>query len=185
MTRFQLHAKKWKGCTACSLCKTRHNVVLARGQIPCDLLLIGEAPGISEDRLGTPFIGPAGKMLDQLIAAATVEYNPVRIAFTNLVCCIPMNEEEDKKVSVPPKEAIKACAPRLQEFVDICKPNGIVCVGQEAHKNIPASLTEGRRYEQIIHPAAILRANMTIQPIQIQNAVATLKDIIEDLTIPF
>lgn len=64
---YSAHVQTWRGCTACSLSVQRSRVVLYRGQVPCDVLFVGEAPGESEDVVGTPFIGPAGKLLDAMI----------------------------------------------------------------------------------------------------------------------
>lgn len=85
---FSDHVDRWKHCTLCPLHKVRRQVVLARGKLPADVLMVGEAPGLSEDVLGAPFTGPAGQLLDRIITATELEN--YRIAFTNLVGCIPM-----------------------------------------------------------------------------------------------
>lgn len=147
--------------------------MLARGQIPCDVLFIGEAPGVSEDLLGQPFIGPAGKLLDQQIAEAleNVPGLELRICFTNLICCIP--KEDGKKVGEPSKDSVEACKGRLREFVHLCKPRLVVLVGDHAKKYIAGQADfsysdddldlpwldgDLLRFECITHPAAILRA---------------------------
>ena len=61
------HVEKWKDCQRCPLGQQRSNICLARGTVPCDVLFIGEAPGVSEDTFGLPFVGPAGQLLDQII----------------------------------------------------------------------------------------------------------------------
>lgn len=66
-TRYQLHVERWSDCTACDLHEERKNVVLARGSLPADVLLVGESPGKGEDSLGSPFVGPAGQLLDEIV----------------------------------------------------------------------------------------------------------------------
>lgn len=84
---FQRHKAKWIDCQRCSLCERRKHVVLVRGKIPAPVLFIGEAPGASEDVLGRPFVGPAGKLLDHIIEKGIDgQYD---YAITNLVGCIP------------------------------------------------------------------------------------------------
>src|SRR5260370_28208053 len=119
MTPFQLHVQRWQDCQACQLHKVRSRTVFCRGQLPCDLLFVGEAPGPSEDSTGLPFDGPAGRLLDNIIAQVWVLLSspPMRVAFTNLVLCIPLEEEGSAKFSEPPDECVEACKPRLSEFI--------------------------------------------------------------------
>lgn len=183
MTPYQKHVAKWKDCTRCSLCEGRSRVVLAKGRIPCDVLFVGEAPGASEDSIGRPFVGPAGHLLDEMIAEALKVLNfpsDYRLAFTNLVACIPLGDDGDK-VKDPPKEAIQACAPRLQEFIALAKPDLIVAVGKLSAKYL---IPQGVAGEQIIHPAAILRADISQRGLLIQRTVVTLGDAFESL-VPF
>jgi uracil-DNA glycosylase len=117
MTPFQEHCTKWAngcGATECSFRGTRR--VFARGKLPCDVLFLGEAPGESENALGIPFIGIAGKQLDKVVSKAVP--SSLRVAFSNMVSCIP-REVSGAKAEQPSDEQIKACAPRLQEFVKI------------------------------------------------------------------
>ena len=99
LSLYKQHVQRWKSCTACKLCETRKKVVMYRGDVPCDILFIGEAPGPSEDVIGQPFIGPAGHLLDRIIDKAIQPYRKVnpnisfRKVFTNLVCFIPKAEE--------------------------------------------------------------------------------------------
>lgn len=190
LTPYQRHKLKWSKCERCPLCETRKNVVLVRGKLPCDVLLMGEAPGNSEDTLGKPFIGPAGKLLDRIIDDAGGNVARVRLAFTNVIACIPY-DEEGKKVSEPPKEAIAECFPRLVDLVKMARPSSLVCVGQ-----VPDKLLQKRADElwdvaedqfpisQITHPAAILRANPAQQGLLYQKCVVTLREVFESL-IPF
>lgn len=173
---YQRHVQKWHDCTACQLCERRKKVVLYRGDLPCDVLFIGEGPGQSEDVLGQPFVGPAGKQLDRIIAAA-LRGVPLRKGFTNLVACIPLNPDGPGVVD-PDKKAILACSMRLREIYKLAKPSLIVCVGDLAAKYIgPVFLgNDNCGITKIVHPARILRTDATQQGIMIQGAVATLRD---------
>jgi DNA polymerase len=190
------HRIKWKGCQACSLCKNRLHIVLARGQIPCDVLFVGEAPGASEDVIGQPFVGPAGRLLDQIVERGINDARPIdpatrlRSAFTNIVCCLPTNESIPGKLPEPPVESIKACAPRLAELVAMCRPRLIVTVGKLSDRWTPIAtqkLDLGElkikppKWASIIHPAAILRMLPAQQGLAVQRAVVTLEDAVADL----
>jgi len=177
------YKERWVGCQECSLCEQRRNVVLLRGKIPCDVLFVGEAPGTSENDLGKPFIGPAGKLLDQIIERAIrladIE-EPPRIAFTNLVGCIPL-DDSNQKTHEPPKSAIEACSPRLRELLVLCQPSQIVCVGKLPGKWIPKLLELETDPVVIIHPAVILRADQSQQGLAIQKTEVQLVDLFEEI----
>lgn len=155
MSAWTDHVEKWKDCQACPLGRQRTRICLARGTTPADVLFIGQAPGASEDAKGQPFVGPAGDLLDQIIARALPP--EVRYALTNLVCCFPA-EAKAQGSEEPEYEEILACRPRLIELVNIVQPRLIVCVGSlagqfvEHYDTIPCV--------DIIHPAYILRKDM-------------------------
>lgn len=190
MTPYQRHVGKWKNCRRCLLCKTRKNVVIARGKLPCDVLFVGEAPGSSEDVIGQPFVGPAGHLLDKVIdqswrqAASIVQdgdedrfYDETRYCLTNLVACIPKDVGEKGE---PPEESIRACSPRLQEFIeDVACPRLVVCVGRLSWEWCPR--VAGVQYVQIVHPAAILRADVSQRGLMIQRSVVTLADALTEI----
>lgn len=185
MTRYQLHVQNWKDCHRCVLDEGRGRVVLARGSVPCDVLFVGEAPGESEDVIGRPFVGPAGRLLDQIIERALPA--GTRFAMTNLVGCIP-RDEDGGKVSEPDDDCVKACAPRLVDLVDMCKPRIVVRVGKVAtywlDPTLKNSVKLGRevQFVDIVHPAAILRANVAQQGLMVQRCVVTLQTAIEELS---
>ena len=182
MTAYQAHVAKWSNCTRCLLCSGRDKVVLARGRVPCDVVLIGESPGGSENILGVPFVGPAGKLLDGIIERA-FEGTGLTYSLTNLVSCIPRDLEEGGKTAEPPTEAIKACAERLWEFMSIAKPRLIVTVGALPTRWIVARVgaLPLPPLVAITHPAAIIRANLAQQGLLIQKSVVTLMNALEDL----
>lgn len=142
--------------------------------------MVGEAPGPSENVIGRPFVGPAGHLLDQIVSRAAGGPS-LKMAFTNLVGCIPLDENSDKFLE-PPPESIAKCAPKLRELVTMADPKLIVWVGKLAGKHGPKSLgrTE-RKSVEIMHPAAILRANVAGQGLMIQKCVVILSDALEGL----
>jgi DNA polymerase len=169
-TRFQLHRDKWRDCDLCQLCNVRTKVVIARGSVPADVLFVGEAPGASEDVVGSPFVGPAGRLLDHIIEAAIEEQHSW--AMTNLVCCIPKDLGGDK--GEPPKESILACRPRLMEFMELCRPRLIICVGQLSKRWTPE--VDDIPKASILHPAAILRMDAGQRPLAIKRCVVAVSD---------
>lgn len=185
MTPFQLHVEKWRGCEACPLCETRKNAVLWRGKIPCQVLFIGEAPGESEDAIGKPFIGPAGKKLDQMIQDSLLG-KELRIGFTNVVACIP-RDSEGKKAGEPDAIAIRGCRPRLKEIILLAKPKLIIFAGQIAQKNARTEVLNLNFGElplaqaDIVHPAFILKSPIAQQGMLIRKTMRTLMDAFEEV----
>lgn len=192
---YQLHVRRWaKGCGA-DICTHASRRVFARGSLPCDVLFIGEAPGPSENILGVPFVGPAGHLLDQIINAsigagyphrACCDKDPITYALTNLVACIPL-DDGGKKWAEPDEDSVVCCGDRLRELVSIAKPRLIVTVGRLAgdylSKGYKHSLQLGWDCARvhIVHPAAILRANIAQRGLEIQRCVVTLSNAMEDL----
>ncbi len=185
MTRYQLHVTNWAKCTACELSLQRRQVVNLRGKLPCSVLFIGEAPGESEDVLGTPFVGPAGKLFDQIIRDG-INHPSIPFALCNLVGCFP---KEGKKTGdhAPPDTSIKACSPRLKELIAMARPELIVCVGSLATKwvrKLSLGLRPDAKIIDLVHPAAILRSSVVQQEMAIRQCVVRIKTAVEDL-IPF
>lgn len=184
-TKYSLHVTEYKDCKECELHETRKHMVFAKGRIPCDILFIGEAPGKSEDILGEPFVGPAGHLLDHIIDNSVDK--KYRVAFTNMVCCIPIDKEDMTKFSEPPEESVKACKPRLEDFIAICNPKLIVCVGKLAWNWCQPSYKHSIKMNrsilitQVMHPAAVLRTPVTHQGLEIQKCIINIRSAIEDL----
>lgn len=168
-TKYQNHQRNWR----CPLCKKRNKVCLFRGKIPARLLLVGEAPGASEDVLGQPFKGPAGHLLNNILEDAGADR--VRHALTNLVGCIPkLPDKPSEKLREPPDWAIKACKPRVEQFLAICQPEKIVAVGELASQHLDVDA-------KILHPAAILRADISQRGLAIQRCTVVLRDLIDEM----
>lgn len=187
-SRFQLHVERWgKGCGA-ECCSRATKVVLSRGKVPCDVLFVGEAPGKAENVLGRPFCGPAGHLLDRIIDRSMPQGDGpmLRLAFTNLVGCIPLDEDGSKS-GEPEVDSIEACAPRLQEFIDLASPRVVVCVGKlsttwlkPGFKN-PVTLPAGVRVVDLVHPAFILRQPLAQRGITEQQCVIRLSAALDEL----
>lgn len=179
MTPYQKHKKRWSGCKRCNLCRRRKRVVLARGKVPADVLFVGEAPGASEDVLGAPFVGPAGNLLDRIIERSLD--GQWDYALTNLVACIPLGKN-GKKTGEPEEQYIEACEERLIEFVGLCKPRLIIRVGKLADKYAP--VVSECAEASIIHPAAVLRMDVSQRGLAVQRSIAAISDAVDELT-PF
>lgn len=191
--------EKWKDCEACPLHTTRHRIVLAKGSVPCDVLFVGEAPGKSEDTAGLPFHGPAGKLLDEMVDEATkdfivgelcdddVEPFRPRVAYTNILCCIPAEEDGTKIENLGEHphaaEYAKACSARLVEFITrVAQPKLVVCVGKYSTKYLKKFVPHRDfQYVEITHPAAILRADVGQKGLLMQRNIVALRDAFEAL----
>jgi uracil-DNA glycosylase len=185
-TLFQLHVARYRnGCGAPECAHPGTRVCLARGQVPCDVLCVGEAPGESENALGRPFCGPAGHLLDHVVRQAGLPPE-VRVAYTNLVGCIPRAEDGSKELE-PSDEQVRACAGRLQDFVKIANPKLIVCVGRVAADYLDPGYRKAITFHRpipqvrIVHPAAILRDNEANRWVRVRKVVLTLRSAVEDL----
>lgn len=183
LSKFQAHVRKWGECKLCHYAETRAKVCLARGKLPCDVLLIGEAPGYSENATGAPFIGPAGKLLDRIVERA-LEGLTDRWAFTNLVACIPLEGGSTgaEKLEAPEDGCVTACQPRLKEMVELADPKLLVAVGNEARDWLDPTYKYGlklaRRLPQVhvVHPAAILRFTVVQQGLAFQRCVVAIRN---------
>lgn len=153
--------RRWYDCKDCELCNNRFKVVLwgdkkwgklgkqiTPGEDECDLLFIGEAPGVSEDVVGVPFIGKSGKLLRGVIESLLSTYD-FTFLFTNVVCCLPTRQNNS---SAPTTKQIKSCNPRLVQFIELVKPKKIVAVGEIAAKTVDYNC-------KLVHPSFILRMN--------------------------
>lgn len=151
-------------CTLCDLHKTRKNVVFGVGNKDADVLIVGEAPGATEDAQGKPFVGRAGLLLDAMLATIGLHRDDVFIA--NILKCRPPNNRD------PLPREVKLCTPYLQQQIALIKPKIIMAVGRIAahfllNTNQSLGKLRGRVYsygEQKIpllvtyHPAYLLRS---------------------------
>jgi uracil-DNA glycosylase len=149
------------GCTRCVLSETRTQVVFGTGDPNADLLFIGEAPGMHEDRQGEPFVGAAGQLLTRMLADIGLARADVYIA--NVLRCRPPGNRD------PLPAEIEACTPWLVETISLVQPAVIVTLGNFATRYVletPRGITSmrghvydwhGRKVIPTFHPAAVLR----------------------------
>jgi len=150
-----------KKCTKCKLCKNRNNTVFGTGNPHARVMFIGEGPGADEDMQGEPFVGKAGKLMNQAFKGLGISREEVYIA--NIVKCRPPNNRN------PEKDEADACIDYLRNQVVLIKPEIIVLLGSVALKNILGEeygITKSRgkwvvkkdiKYMPTFHPAALLR----------------------------
>jgi len=116
--------EKIKTCRKCPLGELRTNAVPGSGSYEAKIMFVGEAPGYWEDQKGLPFVGRAGKVLDELLAGIGLKREEVYI--TNVVKCRPPNNRD------PTEEEINACSPYLDKQIDIIRPKIIVPLGRHS-----------------------------------------------------
>jgi len=112
-------------CTACKLCKTRKKVVPGVGDPNADWLFVGEAPGAEEDARGEPFVGQAGRLLDNMLAALGLA-RARQVYIANVLKCRPPNNRTPE-----PTEA-EACSPYLARQIELIQPKLVVALGKTA-----------------------------------------------------
>ena len=127
-----------RGCPLCKLSRSRKNAVPGEGQLSAKIMFIGEAPGRSEDEKGRPFVGAAGRILDELLKKAGIERSEVFI--TNIVKCRPPNNR------VPKEDDLTACRPYLDRQIALIKPKVICILGRTAYSSLlgGSSITANR-----------------------------------------
>lgn len=117
-------AEEVKGCTRCALHRERTQTVFARGTGRSGVLFLGEGPGEEEDRKGEPFVGPAGQLLDRMIAAMQLARDDVYVC--NVVKCRPPRNRK------PEPDEMSQCRPYLEEQISLLQPRVIVALGATA-----------------------------------------------------
>jgi DNA polymerase len=149
-----------RNCKKCPLWKLRKNAVPGEGPVKAKIIIIGQAPGVEEDRVGKPFVGRAGKFLNQLLKIAGIDRKKVFIT-SPLKCFPPKNRK-------PKKDEIEACLPYLKKQIEIIKPKKFILLGEVAFsvffsdkklKDFRGKWIEqdGKFYFPTYHPAAGLR----------------------------
>ena len=116
-------------CTRCGLCETRHNVVFGVGNESADIMFVGEGPGEQEDLQGMPFVGPAGKLLDDMISIIDL-YRQENCYIANIVKCRPPRNRD------PLETEQDACIGYLYNQMELVQPKIIVCLGRIAAKRL-------------------------------------------------
>jgi uracil-DNA glycosylase family 4 len=146
-------------CTLCDLSQSRTHAVPGEGSLNTEIMFVGEAPGFNEDKQGRPFVGQAGKFLNELLAEAGLRREDVFI--TNVVKCRPPNNRD------PLPFELHACRPYLERQIALINPRVIVTLGRyslgtffpgDMISRVHGMLREkdGRYYYAMYHPAAAL-----------------------------
>ncbi len=148
-------------CQKCKLCTNRKNIVFGQGNKNAKIMFIGEGPGADEDMQGIPFVGKAGKLMDEAFKGIGINRQDVYIA--NIVKCRPPSNRD------PEEDEVAACLNYLRNQVILIKPQIIVLLGRIALKNILGNEynistargkwveKKGIMYMPTWHPAALLR----------------------------
>ena len=150
-----------KACTKCALCQTRHNVVFGVGPHDAEVFFIGEGPGEQEDLRGEPFVGPAGKLLDDMLCI--IDLGRENCYIGNIVKCRPPHNRD------PLQTEQDACIDWLRAQTRLLRPKIIVCLGRIAAMRLirpdfkisceHGQFTEkgGILFTALYHPSALLR----------------------------
>lgn len=160
----ELLRQRCLSCRGCRLCTARTNVVFGVGPVPSQIVFVGEGPGQQEDLQGEPFVGAAGKLLDEMLSIIDLGRNNCYIA--NIVKCRPPQNRD------PMEDEQEACIGYLSEQLRILKPRMLVCLGRiAAMRLIKPDFRITREHGQwtekdgifctaIYHPSALLRDPM-------------------------
>lgn len=159
-------------CKACDLWKRATQTVFGEGSSKAVIMIVGEQPGDQEDRVGRPFVGPAGKLLDKALAEAGIDRATVYV--TNVVKHFKWSASErgKRRIHMKPRQAeIEACSPWLEAELHAVKPRILVCMGATAAQALLGKhVSVMRSHGQIVqsphapfaiatmHPSSILRA---------------------------
>ena len=153
--------KRCLECTACKLCQTRNKVVFGVGPKDAQIMFIGEGPGEQEDLQGEPFVGAAGKLLDDMLSI--IDLNRENCYIANIVKCRPPKNRD------PEEGEQNACLGYLRNQVALLRPKIIVCLGRIAAKKLMDPeyritrehgqwiCSNGVWMTAIYHPSALLR----------------------------
>lgn len=164
--------KAASACTACDLWKTATQTVFGEGTSKATIMIVGEQPGDKEDRVGRPFVGPAGKLLNESLAEVGIDRTTVYV--TNVVKHFKWAAAERGKRRIhkkPRQSEIEACSPWLEAEIRVVRPKILVCMGATAAqallgKQFRVTRLHGRTVESphapfviaTMHPSSILRA---------------------------
>lgn len=152
-----------KNCQACDLAKTRTQTVFGVGDPNADWLIVGEAPGAEEDKRGEPFVGQAGRLLDNMLAAIHLKRGE-NVYIANVLKCRPPQNRD------PNGEEVQKCDPYLKRQVELIQPKIIIALGKFAAQSLlntesSISSLRGKLHEYhgvpvviTFHPAYLLRS---------------------------
>ncbi len=155
-------------CRRCDLWRTRRQVVFGEGAVGAKIMLVGEGPGESEDKVGRPFVGRAGMLLDRALLEAGIIREQIWV--TNIVRSRPVRKENDALHNRAPLAGeVKACEIWMEAELKYVQPRVVVCLGAVPahyliHRNFRLNAERGRLFEvdgsrrlATFHPAYVLR----------------------------
>jgi uracil-DNA glycosylase family 4 len=173
-TELDVYAAETAACTRCRLAEGRTQVVFGNGDPNADLMFVGEAPGFHEDKQGFPFVGQAGKLLDQLLGGIGLTRDMVFVA--NVLKCRPPGNRD------PMPDEIEACESHLFRQVELIEPKVVATLGNFSTKLLSGKqlgITRVHGQEQpvtlggrsvvlypLYHPAAALYTPSMLQVLQ-------------------
>ena len=157
-------------CKGCDLYRRATQTVFGEGRADAAVVFVGEQPGDSEDLAGKPFVGPAGRLLDQALEAAGIARDEVYV--TNVVKHFKWEPRGKRRIHVKPRiSEIRACRPWLETELTLIKPRALVCLGATAAQALLGSTfkvsTERGKFVDsplaplvmaTVHPSSVLRA---------------------------
>lgn len=157
-------------CRGCDLWRDATQTVFGKGPVPAAVMLVGEQPGDREDREGLPFVGPAGRLLDQALEEAGLRRDDVYV--TNIVKHFKWNPRGKRRIHQRPNaEEIRACLPWLREELARVQPLVLMCLGATAaqallgrtfkvtqHRGQPVESDLAATVMATVHPSSILRS---------------------------
>ena len=177
------------GCRGCPLWRNATQTVFGEGPRRAPLMLVGETPGNDEDLAGKPFVGPAGRLLDDALAEAGIDRGAAYV--TNVVKHFKWEPRGKRRLHRTPNPGeIRACVPWLQAEIDLIEPQVLVCLGATAARTLlgaqfRVSRERGRlvpstlapKVLATIHPSAILRARDEDRARELREFVADLRNV--------
>ena len=187
LTPMEQHRRRWALGCGNDICARARNKCFARGTFPCDVLFVGQGPGASENEFGRPFYGPAGQLFQEAVIDVAVPEG-VSYALTNLVACMPSNEDGSKRrgsSEEPDDDEVVQCSARLQDVVRVCRPRLVVAVGALARdwldrKNYHHIDIGDVPVVDVVHPSAVLRAKVADKSDMLLRTVVTVRTAIQE-----
>jgi uracil-DNA glycosylase len=162
-------------CTACDLYKTGTQVVFGEGPEDAEAMFVGEQPGDQEDKLGRPFVGPAGKLLDKALADAGIDRQQVFLS--NVVKHFKWVARGKRRIHQKPNwSEVAACRPWFEAELEVVQPRVLVCLGATAaqallgrhfrvsrERGVPVPSDLAEHVLATVHPSSILRGDPEVR----------------------
>jgi uracil-DNA glycosylase len=177
------------GCTACDLYKTGTQTVFGEGSSNAEVMFVGEVPGDQEDLAGKPFVGPAGRLLDEALVDAGIDRKAVYV--TNVVKHFKWQARGKRRIHQKPNwSEIAACRPWLEAELEVVEPRVLVCLGATAAQALlgrdfrvsrqrgePVDSNLAEHVLATVHPSSILRADEDRREMEYRAFVDDLKTV--------